>query len=572
MGELQAPVIYFTTPGLSSSYGPGAAPVGTRGLRESANPESGPWVFVFRSEALETAWAGARKALFFDDWYFRVHLIPGALALGSFSEATTQNFTIWNTHLTDVNLTAATWGAGDQELTFNASIPLTFGPLRPIIASVTAAANGSEAISDTLSLDFDTSEVRSLGVTGLRVTPPEAILWPYMPNWSQPIKVDHEFKTDILVSRNGTETNRRAVRQTPRKKVSMSNVVRPDQLRDFRRMISQSHRGTFIVPDWTRRTATVGAVSNSLTIDLDNAADWVVADQWLVLRSGEQVVQRQIKSVDVNEVTFWTLDDLDWPEGTSVYPGLVCELEDDVNVKRVTSSKNLLSTVFQVVPGSEAEADYGAAQTIWDGRELFMFRPNWATSQSVVLGRPSELVDYMYGVRDRFTPNAVPQYRVTQAFVGRDASEAESLRRFYGRMRGQQGEFFMPTYENDLTPHLDLDPDPAKAVLRTEGPEDFVAFSENAARRSLLVILTDGTKLFRVVSSVEYVDDVDGQSTQFNLTEPWPQDIPVEDIEQVCWVPLWRLSSDLLSETWLTNSVVQVQLTMQTQQYQPSES
>lgn len=571
MGHFAPSPITVSTPGVSASYGPGSPPLGASGLLDLRNPQIGPWAFVYTSEDLETAHTGARLALFFDDWYFRVHLIPGVLSLGSFSETTTKNFTTWNAYLTGINLTAKAFGDGTMELTEGFSIPpVSFNPLQPIVSSITAAKNGPEVISDSLVLTFDTGEVRTLGINGLRVIPPDAVLWPYPPNWSSSFDIEYAFKTDIITSRRGNQ-QRRALRRMPRKKIAFSNIVKPSQLQAFRKMISRSHKATFIVPEYPRYTASTADISNSLTMDVESVPAWIAADVYVVLRHNGVMASRQVKSVVGTTVTFWTLDGLDWPAGTKIHPGLVCELPENFAVKRVTSEVNTYRVTFEVVPGSEPVEDYGVPDDVFDGRELFLKRPNWASAQDSVLMQPSELVDYGYGVRSRTFPIPFPTYRITQAFVGRNFEEAESLRRFVGRMRGQQGEMYLAMKEDALSPSVDLDPDPAEAWLRTDGNEDYLAYKDNTTRRAILVTLTDGTQLYRVVASIEFVSDGLGNSTRFNLTEAWPYAITVAEIENVCWVPLWRLSSDVYTERWRTSSVMETQITFETLERQEQE-
>jgi len=565
MGQKLLPQLAFEVGGLSATVQAPDLPLGDRGLYPVPLWAAHPWTFVFESEDLEVAYTGKRMKLFFDDWYFRIHFLPLTLAFGTFSSQTVKSVQLWSAYLTAQNLTAVNLVDSDDSGVFYSApaVPYTFGPLEIRPVTFTAVQRGDDAISEVATFSFENIGDRDLSITGFRLAPPESFLWPYKPNWDQPWTVEREWRTDILTSRDGSE-QRRAVRAYPRRRHSFANVVRPSQLQDFRRLIARRSKDTFVLPDYTTRVLTTAPAVDAVTVGMSAAPFWFAVDKYAVFEHGDQRAQRLIRSVDGTNVTFWEADGLTWPTGTKVYPGLVCEIEDELRASRLTSTVHTSPVSLSVVPGSEPQEDFGTADEVFDGREVRTFRHNWANAQDVSFLRPSDLVDFGYGVRSRFFPQKLPKYRTQIALTLRNELAVADIRKFVGRMRGRQGEFYFSLGGEDLNPQLDLLPNVDTQYLRTAGSEDFLSYREDDSKRALEVELLDGTILRRVIESIEFVDDMLGESTQFNLRGQWPDTILLAEIKRVSFMPLWRLSSDSYEERWSTDGVCQVQLQIET--------
>lgn len=559
---------YGTTPGITESFDSPEPPIGPRSLFYVEGFGYGGREDVFESDpGFGTSGAGFRLLTFFDDWYFRVHLVPSIVDFGSFSEETTKNMLVWNAWPTGINLTSTEFVTGTFEITYTGGAnPVHYSGLQARTIGFVAARNGPEQITESFLFGFDTGEELNLGLIGLRVFPPEAILWDFMPNWASPFRISYSHKTDIITSRNGREQRRR-LRNMPRKSLEFDAVVPPSRLREFRKLISRGRMGTYLMPELTRSVLTTIEVTNSLTITVASIPQYVVPDAFVVLRNRKQIEKRQVKAIVGNEIEFWTLDGKTWPVGTKVHPGLVVEVPDASTTTRLTSTVNTMRVALEVVPGSEPPETPPAATEFFDGRELFNFRPNWAQSQQAVLVRPSELLDFEMGVRTRSFPDETPSYRLTQTFVRKNQDAFETIKAFFDRQAGRQGEFYLPTWEDDLTAAVRLEPDAEHQWLRTTGTSDILAWGDDDTKRAIMVLLHDGTQIFRVVTDIEFVIDEDADNaefTQLNLRDPWPETIELNQIAKISWVPLWRLSSDDLTVEWLTDGVCQIALTMET--------
>ena len=565
MGEKLSPQLYFETPGNSTSLGPPEPPLGARGLALYDEVGDHPSTFVFRSESLETAHSGDLMRLFYQDWYFRVHFIPTFLNFGTFSQQTIAGVGTWSAFPTAQNLTTVTLQDPDTFGVTYASptLPVAFAGFQVRTIFFTASNRGADIINDIAEFDFEGIGLRNLQVTGLRVQPPPSVLWPYKPNWNAPLAVTREWRTDIISSRNGRE-QRRSLRTMPRRRVSFENVVRPSELLAFQDLTRFRARGTFILPDYTRNTTTVDPVSDSLTAEFESIPFWVFPDAYVVFERGTQRLQRLVRSVAGNVVTFWESDGLEWPAGTRVYPGLITELEDELSARRILPELHTLATVLNVVPGQEVIESFGTAAEIIDGREVFSMRANWRDPRTVVFARPSELLDFGYGVNTRTYPQPTPKERITLSFTFKSQDDALALHQFVGRMRGRQGAFYMRSGQNDLTIAQDLELGPDFKFFRTLGADDLLRLRTDLSRRAVEITLTSGEKIVQIIESLEFVEEEDIGYTQFNVRDEWAYEVDLAEIESVSWLVTWRLSSDTYDERWSTQQVCEAQLTIET--------
>lgn len=308
-----------------------------------------------------------------------------------------------------------------------------------------------------------------------------------------------------------------------------------------------------------------------------DAPSWIgQEDRAVVLVTGagenQQIGLRVIDNIDSSNslLTFKDSDGVDWPAGTRIYAGVVANLEDDKSLSRNTTNVMSGSVRFNVLPGTElVEAPPTAVNTLND-KELFLFKPNWGAENNNSDIHPTEYVDYQVGRIARFSPVAFPTMTWTQTFVGRDSAGIQELLDVFKRMKGRQGEFYMPTWEDDLTAKFALTG--GTTGLRVEGLDTLTAYADDDTTRALMVELNDGTRLFRIIDEITDIEDDDGHDTLIQFTEQWDETVEVSEIAMISWVRCWRFATDDLTAEFLTNSVANIQMAMQTLEDLPAES
>lgn len=566
------PVMSAFDRGGSGSFALAALPQDSRGLEHPDTFQTfGNLSFVNPDPASQT-YGGFRQFAFLDDFYFRVYLIPQILDFGAIVATVTREVSVWNAYFDPVTLLSITPDVGD-EVTVGAdpALPNTIPALTIRAWDFTTTTLGPPTLEESFTWTFDTGETFVLPVTGNR-----SVLWPFLPNFSSPFSVTIEYDTSIFTARNGRE-QRIAEREEPRVSFEFSIVANGEKRRRYRELMAYWQDRPFIVADISRNTRTTEIMlASDTTVEVEDAPTWAgQEDRAVVLVSGQgerqQIGLRVIESIDSNNViTFKDADAIDWPAGTKVYAGVVANLQDDKSMSRNTTNVFSGSVRFNVLPGTEFVETPPLASNTFNDRELFLFKPNWGASNEGEDIHMTEYVDYGVGRIARFSPISVPVMTWTQNFVGRDSDGIVELLDVFKRMKGRQGEFYMPTWEDDITAKTDLMV--GSIGLRVEGLNTMTAYAEDESVRALMVELNDGTRIFRVIDEITEIEDVDGHDTLINLTETWDETIAVEDIGLICWVRCWRFATDDLTAEFFTDSVANLQMSMQTLEDLPAES
>ena len=384
--------------------------------------------------------------------------------------------------------------------------------------------------------------------------------WELAPNWREPYNVNHEFRTDIIQSRTKRE-QRNALRAEPRKSLSFTVTCTKDRYRTLQRSLAAgSAQGeSWYVPEVTEGVAVdAAAAAGQSTISPVSVPFWMAAGRPVVIMFG---TRHELAVIDhlsggnlVMEDNFTTA----WPLGTKIAPARTAYVAVEVSGENATNNTIELTVNFSVEVGLDLEETPAAAAVTFNGREVLLKKPNWKEAVADTFRSARESIDYGQGRMAHFLPATFPTTMRKAAFLNRTALEAEALRQFFLRMKGQQGEFYMPSGTQDIVPSAQLTS--GQATMTIAGTAFAEAYEDDTVHRAVAVVLTNGTTLYRVVDTIAVVSG----NSRITFTANWPSTIPVASIVMVSWMPAWRLSSDLLTFEWLTDAVAQVAITMQT--------
>jgi hypothetical protein len=324
--------------------------------------------------------------------------------------------------------------------------------------------------------------------------------------------------------------------------------------------MSYAQNKPFIMPDWTRRSTLASpAVSGGSTIVLADAPSWVFDGRALFLFDGRtRPTPVYVASMLGSTVTLADPLSAAWPAGTIVLPGPVGLLVDEIDNSSPVNGLAVVKVNFKVEPGSEPYVAPPAAPVTYNGFEVCTFRPNWANSLTQNFIYPMEQVDYDRGPVANFFPYDFPSRSRRASFTAMDEAEGREFEEFFDRMKGQRGEFYMPTGVNDLPPLSDLAS--GTATLTVADTLAATYYSNSKVFKALAVQMRDGTFHYRLVNSLV----PSGGNTVITVNTNWPSTLAASDIVMISWMPVWRFASDTLTMDWLTNSVARLDLPMRT--------
>ena len=383
-----------------------------------------------------------------------------------------------------------------------------------------------------------------------------AILFPFDPNWAAGVRIDHAFRTEIITSRAYRE-QRSALRLQPRKTVEFTVQGRRGSLAAIQAFLAKNFQGEFILPDVTRFVdLTAPAAASTLTLTMGAVPFWAQPGQTIRLVSGEQSALAVIDAISPTQILLTLALAQSWPVGTRVYATMTGYLSQQTRGRLQTNTVGEFPITFEASPGTFEEPD-GTAPLTFNGRELFLTKPNWADAPQAEIVGYLESVDFDRGVWEQYAPVTFQTRRLQMSYLGRRA-KAEAFLEFFRRMKGQRGEFYMPTWEPDID--VSIGALSGATSLVVPGSAFREAYAGSTVYKALIVFFRDGTHEAKVISSVVAAS----ANSQINVPSGWTRDINEGSVRLACLLPVWRFGVDNIAVTWETDDAAQWRATVQT--------
>jgi hypothetical protein len=388
-----------------------------------------------------------------------------------------------------------------------------------------------------------------------------ATLFPFGPSLQRaPYEVTREYRTEIITSRSGKE-QRRALRQTPRKRIEYLSALCEDNVRAFDRAMVNAQRIQLSIPERVRFVKFPDGLPPGFgALTIDPVPSWIFVGAVLILDSGFRTAFRTVESIAGTTVAFEETDASAWPAPTRLSPSLDGYLASSIPAPLVSRDHGVVeaSITFEVDPGSETLEAIGAAPATLDGREVFLAVPDrW---QEIDIDRVQDgaaAIDYGFGRVRRFFPVAFSTRMWEAQYTACDFDHADRLRQFFDRMMGRQHEFYMPTWQKDLVPVSGITA--AGTTIVVQGTATDATFDPSTVYKAVAVRKTDRTWITRAVTSI----GSSGGNSVITVGAAWGQDVALPAIERVSWLPLWRMASDIMTCSWPREDVARIKLSMQ---------
>jgi len=379
--------------------------------------------------------------------------------------------------------------------------------------------------------------------------------WPFPINWRDSLICADTFRTQIIVSRDKTE-QRIAILDEPRRTFSFLVTVHAGKYRKLMQEMVQGAARDWWVRDPTTSVPVVsGVLSGGNSITPVSIAPWMTVGRKVVLSVRDLSELFTISAVGV-DLTFVETFTTDWPASTRVSLAQNAWIEVGSQSDIFTDNVAEMKLTFEIVPGSGPVEILESALTVFNDREVFLEKPNWGNTPENVFNAFRESVDYGKGRISNFVMADFLPIMRQSTYLSRDRAKLNSMRHFFLRQSGQQGEFYMPTWTQDIIPMSNLVS--GGDTLVAEGIELHDAYHADPAYHAIILFLTDGSVLIRLISEM----GTSMGNSVLTMTQSWGSNILLAEIRMVCWLPLWRLASDALTIEWLTGQVGQTVLSM----------
>ena len=420
------------------------------------------------------------------------------------------------------------------------------------LANATAAATGRVRLSAILDTSIGDATV-TIGASLATVFRPTA-LFPFPPNWRDGYTITYEYKTGIFTTRAARE-QRRAARSTPRSQVQFTVTCSAEDLGTLDRFMVAQQAREILLPDMSRHVRTAAALAvGGASVVLQSIPPWLVEDATIVLIYGAQSESYQVAAIAGSTVTLSTASGDQWPAGSRVCPALPGRLDESIAVNNVTTTVAEATINLAVTPGSDQNADAGGPIEVFNGREVFVFDPNWASAMRGNFSHPTDAVDFDRGVIATYVPISFgTRIRQVQLMLPTQNDRTEAVN-FFRRMKGQRGEFYVPTWQNDLVPAA-----PAAAgasQFRVAGSDTWSTYGLDTVHRAI-VLRTLGGEFYRRVTAIT----TDGVDTFIAVDPPLPADISADTVA-ISWALVCRFGTDRIDLKCVTDEAGEIQFAL----------
>jgi hypothetical protein len=480
---------------------------------------------------------GVFSSSFLQDWYYRIHVVPGTLALGNVVSDQSREIVVWNAYLTTADFeTIETDGFDGLSLTEPASPPMTLAPLQVLVYDVTVLVAGPPTIDASITWTIN-GEDYTTEITGRRV-----VAFPFPPNWKDQVNETLEFRGTLIKSHNG-RVQTANVRRKARRIFDYTIQLQGDNVQRAENLIFGWHHRLYAMPVWTeiaRLTADAAAGATQIEFDPSHLS-FGVGGLITLFQSPTVFEVREVESIDGTTVALTAPLERAWAANSKVLPAFVSALNPGLNGSRATSRILQLPVRFTAEPRSTLSGASGEASATYQGHELCLDRPNWVAGLNISFNSDHDTLDL-----------AGPAFQLAgrsgYSEVRRDhnwwLNGYESIAEFRGWLERRGGlavPFYMPSGLDDFRLVNDvLDSDTAIDVVQNDY-ETLV--DAHPARRDILIQFRDGSYLALRIASSELT--VAG-NTRLAFSAPVGVEFTPADVSRISYLSLYRLASNAI--------------------------
>lgn len=457
-------------------------------------------------------------------WYNRIHITPSSISLGNLLSAQSTSVEVWNAFFVPQTLDAVTENNTEgMVLTEPSAPPTTFTPLESKEYLVSVGVSGPSTIDGVFSFDFAVYSV-VLSVTGKRV-----VVWPFTPQ--SDLLESVEFKTDILTTKAAEQ--RIALRTQPRVGYQGTFFLDETNFSFVKAVMSQWGHRKFAFPLWPEATF-VGALSfGTSSISVDTTRTSYVAGAPVVIYQTSALYE----AAEVSSLTASSLE-LKHPlvngyTGAYVLPAAFAVADGGVSVERGASQQLVGRALFLSTSTVDLSADTGKSQL--RGADLYLDRNMVVSSVAETLYTDVEVLDNSFGVRVLMPQRDFSEHKQVLSFDCQTRDQLWEAKQWLYSLKGRQKSFFLPSWNRDLIPVSDLTGADTTLLVHS------INYHLYYAEKDIIFFLSDGTYLVKQATAGS---DAGGGLESITLDSSIGQEIPLSDLDRICFLSHVRLDSD----------------------------
>lgn len=372
-----------------------------------------------------------------------------------------------------------------------------------------------------------------------------APLFPFQPNWANPVRERLEWLTDVFESHAGHE-QRIALRSMPRRWLSYQLTAQAIAAQQLDGLIWRNQSRRWLLPIWTD--------PQRLTADLPAGADYISAQTagysftvpgWALLCHGTAHEVVELGTVGPAGLQLASETQRAWPASSLIYPAHLARLPAHVSLDRITAGLLNGPLEFELEPSSSpalpsAEQHQGQSVATW--------RPDWFAPVAAIYQRKIQRLDYQLGTVHIDDLAGTASAAVSHRYVLGNRNAIAAWRGWLHACSGRAQSFWQPQWQMDLQQAA---PIAANSNLLPVNPLDYSSrYNQEPGRRDIALRHRDGRWFFRRILAATA-----GDPELLTLDSPLgiaanPGDFPI-----ITWLLPARFDSDEHTIVWNTAGV-----------------
>lgn len=481
-----------------------------------------------------------------NDWYNRIHISQGLLALGNVISGVTQTISLWNAWLTSAQTLNTLTATSSDGITYTGpgTPPLNLAPNQQLNWTFTVSIDGPPTINAAFVWAFADGESVSLSVTGSRVT-----AWALTPDWANSVKEILQFKTDVMTAWSGAEM-RRALRIAPRRLFDFQSPMQQQERRIIEAQLFAWSAMVWALPifvDGQRLTAALGSGATTIPADTVNR-DFVTGGVAILIGDASNYEVVQINSFTSTALALAHPVVGNWPVGSRLYPARTARLAAYPKITRDNGEFASISVSFMTVEPCDWPAATGLPQ--YRGYPVLEDSPDTSGNDTGGYERQAVTIDNDTGVLEVDDTAQIGFPSGTHAWFMKGRTPRAFFRSLMYLLKGRQGEIWVPTYQSDLKLVATIGSSDVAISVEMTGYTLYMNGQIN--RKDIRIEMLNGTVYYRRISGAATLDQY---TERLSIDTALGANITPSQIRRISFMSLSRLDSDSIEIDHINSDV-----------------
>jgi hypothetical protein len=476
------------------------------------------------------------------DWYFRIHVLPAQLSLGSVVSDELFTIGIWNAWLdTTQTLDSITpVDATGLTLTGQPDPPLAYLPNQQLNYTLTVLSEGPPTIDASFVFLFADAEEVTLAISGERIT-----AWALTPDWADGVSEKMAFKTDTLRAWDGS-TQRRALRIHPRRNFTFSAPMTKLEKQFVENQLSAWGALIWALPIFPDGQYLMTPVGPG---DMTVLCDTVDRD---FVEGGLAILLLNASTYEVLQITDFTSTQLNlsrevvgsWSSGSKLYPIRSARLLTTTRITRDNGAYATLQPNFQVDEPCDWPVATGLPQ--YRGVNVLEDSPDTDETSEGSYDRDTFLIDNDTGALTVIDTALMSFPGNSHNWFLKGKAARAAFRSLMYLLKGAQGQIWVPSYEEDLQLASMVHAGDTNLECENSG---IALFAATQNRRDIRIELVTGTIFYRRITGAV----LDSPTTEVvSIDTSLGVDVPLSSVRRISFMALSTLAGDEITIEHLT--------------------